>query len=193
MPLTVFIGLWTFPSGSPVIILKHLSEIASSLHLSFSGTLVSFIFHLTFDSLSLSPRAANYFFQISQSLLNTLTALNYAPVGYRSAGKDLHSCRRPGFKSWVRKIPWRRDRLPTPVFVDFPGSSAGKESACNVGKLDSIPGLGRSPGGGRLPTPVFLVWRNPLYRVGSESVSHSVVSDSWTVAHLAPLSMGFSR
>ena len=26
--------------------------------------------------------------------------------------------------------------------------SAGKESACNVGDLDSIPGLGRSPGEG---------------------------------------------
>ena len=23
--------------------------------------------------------------------------------------------------SWVRKIPWRRDRLPTPVFLGFPG------------------------------------------------------------------------
>ena len=30
----------------------------------------------------------------------------------------------------------------------FPGSSAGKESACNVRDLDSIPGLGRYPGGG---------------------------------------------
>ena len=28
----------------------------------------------------------------------------------------------------------------------FPGGSAGKESTCNVGDLDSIPGLGRSPG-----------------------------------------------
>ena len=28
----------------------------------------------------------------------------------------------------------------------FPCSSAGKESACNVGDLGSIPGLGRSPG-----------------------------------------------
>ena len=27
--------------------------------------------------------------------------------------------------------------------------SAGKESACNVGDLDSIPGLGRSPGEGK--------------------------------------------
>ena len=30
----------------------------------------------------------------------------------------------------------------------FPGSSAGKESACNMGDLGSIPGLGRSPGVG---------------------------------------------
>ena len=28
----------------------------------------------------------------------------------------------------------------------FPGSSAGKESACNAGDLGLIPGLGRSPG-----------------------------------------------
>ena len=30
----------------------------------------------------------------------------------------------------------------------FPGGSAGKESACNAGDLNSIPGLGRSPGEG---------------------------------------------
>ena len=39
-----------------------------------------------------------------------------------------------------------------------PGSSAGKESACNAGDPSSIPGLGSSPGEGigYLPTPVFL-------------------------------------
>ena len=31
----------------------------------------------------------------------------------------------------------------------FPDSSAGKESACNVGDLGSISGLGRSPGEGK--------------------------------------------
>ena len=30
----------------------------------------------------------------------------------------------------------------------YPGDSDGKESACNVGNLGSIPGLGRSPGRG---------------------------------------------
>ena len=30
-------------------------------------------------------------------------------------------CRRPRFDSWVRKIPWRREWQPTPVFL--PGES----------------------------------------------------------------------
>ena len=39
----------------------------------------------------------------------------------------------------------------------FPGSSAGKESACKAGDPSLIPGSGRSPGErDRLPTPVFL-------------------------------------
>ena len=33
-------------------------------------------------------------------------------------------------------------------FVSFPGSSAGKESACNVGDPALIPGSGRSSGEG---------------------------------------------
>ena len=32
--------------------------------------------------------------------------------------------------------------------MDFPGDSAGKESACNVGDLGLISGLGRLPGEG---------------------------------------------
>ena len=36
------------------------------------------------------------------------------------------------------------------------GGSEGKEYACNVGDIDSIPGLGRSPGREWHPTPVFL-------------------------------------
>ena len=33
--------------------------------------------------------------------------------------------------------------------MGFSGGSAGKESACNVGDLGLIPGLGRSPGEGK--------------------------------------------
>ena len=49
-----------------------------------------------------------------------------------SAGKE--------FDSW--------DKLPTPVFLGFPGGSDGKESACNGGDLGSILGSQRSPGEG---------------------------------------------
>ena len=45
------------------------------------------------------------------------------------------------------------------VCMDFPGSSAGEESTCNVGDPALIPGPGRSAGEGRrdrLPFPVFL-------------------------------------
>ena len=34
------------------------------------------------------------------------------------------------------------------LYKGFPGDSDCKESACNMGDLGSIPGLGRFPGGG---------------------------------------------
>ena len=40
------------------------------------------------------------------------------------------------------------DRQPTPVFLGFPSGSAGEESACTVGDLGLISGLGGSPEGG---------------------------------------------
>ena len=43
-------------------------------------------------------------------------------------------------------IPWRREQLPTPVYLGFPGGSADKESTCSVRDLGSIPEVGRSPG-----------------------------------------------
>ena len=63
--------------------------------------------------------------------------------------KNVPAMQETQFNSWVGKIPWRRDRLPTPVFLGFPGGSAGKESAYNVGDLGSIPGLGKYPGEGK--------------------------------------------
>ena len=40
--------------------------------------------------------------------------------------KNLPAVCRLGFNSWVRKIPWRRERLPTPVLL--PGKSNGERS-----------------------------------------------------------------
>ena len=50
--------------------------------------------------------------------------------------------------------------------LGFPGDSAGKESACNVGDLGLIPGLGRSPGEGK---------GYPLQCSGLENSMNSVI------------------
>ena len=42
------------------------------------------------------------------------------------------------------------------ILLDFPDSSRGKESACNAGDMGSIPGSGRSPGGGNGHLPSIL-------------------------------------
>ena len=60
------------------------------------------------------------------------------------------------FDSWVGKIPWRRDRLHTPIFLGFPVGSGSKEFTYNAGDLASIPRLGRFPGG--------LAWKIPMDR-----------------------------
>ena len=53
------------------------------------------------------------------------------------------------------------DRLPTPVFLGFPGGSDGKESTCNVGDLGSIPVLAWSPGGGHGNPLQYSCLKNP--------------------------------
>ena len=94
--------------------------------------------------------------------------------------KNLPAMLETPFNSWVRKFPWRRDRLPTPVFLDFPGDSTGKESSCNVRDWGLTPALGKSLGGGHGNwLPVFLPGESPwteepcgLQSLGSQSVGH---------------------
>ena len=61
-----------------------------------------------------------------------------------------------------------------------PGGSDDKESTCNAGDLDSIPGLGRSPGGGHGNPLKYSCLENPrgqrslvgLLSMGSQRVRH---------------------
>ena len=65
----------------------------------------------------------------------------------------------------------------------FPGGSAGKESARNVGDLGLIPRLGRSPGEGNgwLPTPVFWPGEfHELYRPRGHKESDTIEQLSLT-------------
>ena len=61
----------------------------------------------------------------------------------------------------------------------FPCGSAGKETTCNVGDLGSIPGLGRSPGGGHGNPHQYSCLENPQ---GQRSLvgCRSIVSQSQT-------------
>ena len=45
-------------------------------------------------------------------------------------------CGRPGFDPWVGKIPWRRERLPTPVF--WPGEFHGLYNPWGHRESDTI-------------------------------------------------------
>ena len=105
-----------------------------------------------------------------------------------------HSCRRTWFNSLVGKIPWRRDRLPTPVFLAFPGGSAGKESALQCGIPGFDPWVGKIPWRReRLLTPVF--WPRPFHGLYSsvssiQSLSHvQLFAIPWTAACQASLSI----
>ena len=64
----------------------------------------------------------------------------------------------------VRKFPWGRDRLPTPMFLDFPGGSDGKESACSAGDLGLISGLEDPLEEGMATHSSVLAWRIPMDR-----------------------------
>ena len=60
----------------------------------------------------------------------------------------------------------------------FPCGSAGKESACNVGDLGSIPGLGRSPGEGKGYPLQYSGLENSLDRIVHEiTKSQTLLSD----------------
>ena len=48
------------------------------------------------------------------------------------------------------------------MYRGFPGGSDGKESACNVGNLGSIPGSGRSPGEGNGNPLQYSCMENPM-------------------------------
>ena len=55
----------------------------------------------------------------------------------------------------------------------FSGGSDGKESACNVRDLGSIPGLGRSPGGGHGNPLQYSCLENPPGQpAGLQSMGH---------------------
>ena len=98
-------------------------------------TLLGFLL-ISLYALSLSPLLIPLLFPDLEYTRNILVA---------QLVKNLPAMQETLVWSWVGKIPWRRKRLPIPVFLGFPGGSAGKESGCNVGDLGLIPGCIQGP------------------------------------------------
>ena len=81
-----------------------------------------------------------------------------------------------------RALPVGRKEVDTsgPAFTSlqvrkgFPGNSAGKEYACNVGELSSIPGLGRPLEEGMTTHSSILAWRIPMDRGTWQTIVHGI-------------------
>ena len=101
-----------------------------------------------------------------------------------------------GWRSLVGYSPWgckesdTTERLHLSQSMGFPCGSAGKESACSVGDLGSIPGFGRSPGEGK---------GYPLQYSGLENSMDSIVrgaakSQTWlSNFHLSQSKKGWDK
>ena len=82
-------------------------------------------------------------------------------------------------------FPWVYKKFHSETYVskfkkDLPGGSAGKESACNMRDLGSIPGLGRSPGEQNSYPLQYSDLENSM-----DCIVHGV-SKSWTWLSKAP-------
>ena len=108
-------------------------------------------------------------------------------INWASLVAQVVKCRRPGFDPWVGKIPWRRERLPTPVF--WPGEFHGLYSPWDHKESDTTErlSLSLSPcgaekhvGGTSVATSWWAIRERSIDRVGEigrgqivqDSVSH---------------------
>ena len=62
----------------------------------------------------------------------------------------------------------------------FPGGPESKESACNVGDLGSVPGLGRSPVGGHGNPLQYFCLENPMDRGAWWATVHGLTESDMT-------------
>ena len=79
----------------------------------------------------------------------------------------------------LNKYLWPEGTFLHSHSLGFPGSSAGKESACNAGDPSSIPRSGRSTGEGNGDPIQYSCLGNPMDRGARWGTDHAVVK-SWT-------------
>ena len=98
--------------------------IDSSITMSYISILMSMPYHLLYCSFTVSLLSLYYLseWQVSQIIFATLAFLPFymkwqGPTWWLKQWRIFLQCRRQGFDPWVRKITWRRQWLPTPVFL----------------------------------------------------------------------------
>ena len=69
------------------------------------------------------------------------------------------------------------------LLITFPSGSAGKESACNMGDLGLMPGLGRSPGEGNSYPLQYSGLENSMYYSPWGAKSQTRLSDLTSLHH----------
>ena len=110
-------------------------------------------------------------------------SLWYIKKGFpsNSVSKE-YACNSGDLEAWVLsligKLPWRRERLPTPVFFGFPCGSAGKEYSYSIGDLETwVWSLGwEAPlEKGKATYSSILAWRIPwtALSMGLQRVGHN--------------------
>ena len=75
------------------------------------------------------------------------------------------------------------------MFMGFPGGSDGKESACSVGGLGAIPGLGRFPGEGNSCPLQYSCLENSMDRRVLDEKTDPFISTEWYSLSLEMLSV----
>ena len=115
-------------------------------------------------------------------------------------------CGSAGFDPWIGKIPWRRERLPTPIF--WPGEFLiGFFVLMWLSIMSCLQILETNPLLITTSANIFSqslgclfilfiasfdTWK--LFSFVVQSLSHvRLFATPWSIAHQAPLSMGFSR
>ena len=78
-------------------------------------------------------------------------------------------------------------------YLIVPCGSAGNESACNVGDLGSIPGLGRSPGEGKSYPLQYFSMENSVHGVAQSQTQLSDLAAAAASGHKAHIVLGAKR
>ena len=76
----------------------------------------------------------------------------------------------------IRLIIFAKNLWNTAIIKGLPGGSKGKESVRNEGDVGSIPGSGRSPGGGHSNSLQYSCLENLMDRGAGQVMVHSVTN-----------------